>query len=160
MSFHTNYEKWLWLSEPRNCPVCMNAPMPPGMVDMVELPHAWLSAEPVAPLKGTCSLIARRHLVELYEFEEDELLGFMKEMQLCLKALKTVTGAIKMNFETHGNTVPHLHFRLYPRYLDDPFPGKAIDYQQTGNWFGPGEFEAFVEEMRKEMQRSGLVSLG
>jgi diadenosine tetraphosphate (Ap4A) HIT family hydrolase len=32
-----------------------------------------------------------------------------------------------MNYEIHGNTVPHLHMHLYPRYSGDPYEGGSID---------------------------------
>lgn len=149
MSFHTNYERWLAMSEPENCPVCRQDPMPAGMVDIVELPHSWLSAEPVDCLRGACHLTAKRHVVELFELDEEELLGLMKEVQACARALKEVTGAVKINYEIHGNSLPHLHVHLYPRYRDDPFPGQAIDYHQQKRWYTDQAFEAFVDAMRR-----------
>jgi diadenosine tetraphosphate (Ap4A) HIT family hydrolase len=75
----------------------------------------------------------------------------MTEVKRCAKALKKVTCAVKMNYEIHGNTVPHLHVHLYPRYIDDPFPGKAIDYSRRVNLYQEGEFETFVNDMRREL---------
>ncbi len=149
MSFHTDYDAWIKASDPRNCPVCQNLPMPPGMVDIVELPYSWLNAQPVDCLKGACLVTARKHVIELYELKDDELLGLMKEVQCYAKALKRVTVAVKINYEIHGNTIPHLHAHLYPRYMDDPFPGKAIDYHAQANQYAAGEFDAFIEQMRK-----------
>ena len=123
--------------------------MPDGMVDIVELPNSWLSAEPVDCLKGACHLVAKKHVLELYELNDAELLAYMKEAQLCARALKTVTNAVKINYEIHGNTVPHLHMHLYPRYKDDPFPGQAIDYSQKKRQYSDKEFDTFVEDMRK-----------
>ena len=151
MSFHTNLEEWQRLSKEENCPVCQAASMPDGMVDIVELPHSWLSAEPVDCLRGACHLVTKKHAIELFDLSEAELAGLMQEVAQCARALKVVTGAIKINYEIHGNTVPHLHVHLYPRYLDDPFPGRAIDYTQRRNQYADGEFEAFVSGMRVEL---------
>jgi diadenosine tetraphosphate (Ap4A) HIT family hydrolase len=30
---------------------------------------------------------------------------------------------VKMNYETLGNSPPHLHTHVMPRYADDPKPG-------------------------------------
>ncbi len=153
MSFHTNYEQWLRWSDPRYCPCCNQEPMPEGMVDIVELPHSWLDAEPVDCLRGACHLVAKKHVVELYELDDQELLDLMKELCLCAKALKKVTQAVKINYEIHGNSAPHLHIHLYPRYMDDPFPGQAIDYAQKKNQYEEeGGFEAFVKAMQKEIE--------
>jgi diadenosine tetraphosphate (Ap4A) HIT family hydrolase len=151
MGFHTDYQKWLALTDPQHCLICRQAPMPDGMEDIVELPHSWLSAEPVDCLKGACHLIAKKHVIELYELNDQELLNLMREVQLCARALKTVTSAAKINYEIHGNTVPHLHIHPYPRTLDDPFPGRAIDTAQKKNWYEAREFRDFVERMREEI---------
>lgn len=152
LSFHTNRAKWERLLKPENCPVCMSAPMPQGMVDIAELPHSWLSAEPNECLKGACHLVYKRHRIELYELDDEECLGLMKDIQRSARALKSVTGAVKINYEIHGNSLPHLHVHLYPRYMDDPFPGKPIDYNQKSRTiYAEGEFEEFVANMRREL---------
>jgi diadenosine tetraphosphate (Ap4A) HIT family hydrolase len=155
MSFHHDYAGWLALTDPANCAVCHAAPMPEGMEDIAELPHSWLSAEPVDCLRGACHLIAKKHVVELYELDDDELPALMKEVALCARALKTVTGAVKINYEIHGNSVPHLHVHLYPRYMDDPFAGRAIDYTAKQDQYGEGEYAAFVAAMRRELGVQG-----
>ena len=154
MSFHSNYEKWNKLLSQENCPICNNSPMPKGMVDIMELPFSWLSAEPKECLKGTCHLTFKEHKIELYELNDEEILGFMKDIQKCAKALKIITNAIKINYEIHGNTIPHLHVHLYPRYMDDPFPNQPINYQnKTIRIYKDGEFESFVKGMKKELDK-------
>jgi diadenosine tetraphosphate (Ap4A) HIT family hydrolase len=34
-----------------------------------------------------------------------------------------------MNYQLLGNSVPHLHVHLVPRYLDDPAPGKPLPWE-------------------------------
>jgi diadenosine tetraphosphate (Ap4A) HIT family hydrolase len=36
-----------------------------------------------------------------------------------------------MNYEIHGNTIPHLHLHLFPRFAGDPFQGRPIDGRST-----------------------------
>jgi len=54
------------------------------------------------------------------------------------RALKAELGYRKLNYEIHGNTVPHLHLHLYPRFDGDPFVGRPIDgssqrYERTAD---------------------------
>ena len=62
---------------------------------------------------------------------EPDLLGFMRAVRAAARALKAVTGAVKINDEIHGNTVPHLYMHLFPRTADDPFPGQPIDCSES-----------------------------
>jgi diadenosine tetraphosphate (Ap4A) HIT family hydrolase len=150
LSFHSDYEKWVKMTDLQYCPVCQDAPKSPEMVSL-GLAHTWKNIQPVDCLKGACSVLAKKHAVELYDLNDAELLALMKEVQLCARALKNVTGAVKINYELYGNTVPHLHIHLYPRHVDDPFPGRAIDYTQKINQYN-GQFEAFVERLSQELE--------
>ena len=38
-------------------------------------------------------------------------------------------------------------------YKDDPFPGQPIDYNNQSNKYENGEFEEFVENMRRELDK-------
>lgn len=80
--------------------------------------------------------------------------NFMRDVQKAARALHKVTGAVKINYEIHGNTVPHLHMHLFPRYLDDGFPGEPIEYSkiEPSTYESEEEFQWFVEQMRKELE--------
>ena len=89
--------------------------------------------------------------------DEDSLLGFMKEVQLAARTLKEVTGAFKINYEIHGNSVPHLHLHLFPRYLDDHFAGTSIEYSRIDPVvYQEGQFDEFVSRMQKLLSLSNL----
>jgi diadenosine tetraphosphate (Ap4A) HIT family hydrolase len=77
----------------------------------------------------------------------------MTDVQLTSNALKEISGAIKINLELHGNTIPHLHVHLFPRYIDDLFAGSAIDITKTepSPYESPAEFEYFIEQIRLKL---------
>lgn len=99
MSFHTDFEKWKEQSKKENCPVCNDEEMPEGMEDLYEAEYTWLNAEPIECIKGACHVTAKFHEIELYDLSDEQLLGFMKEVQVYAEALKKVTDAIKINYE-------------------------------------------------------------
>ena len=39
------------------------------------------------------------------------------------RAIETAFAPIKLNYDVLGNSVPHLHTHIVPRYADDPRPG-------------------------------------
>lgn len=153
-SFHYNIKRYTDWSAPSGCPVCRDESATPGYVEIKELEHSWVGAnsEAQGTLWGKCSVLAKRHAVELFDLSITELTDFMADVRLAAGALKIVSGAVKINYELHGNSVPHLHAHLFPRYLDDLFPSGPIDYRITEpSPYLPGEFDFFVNSMRTEL---------
>jgi diadenosine tetraphosphate (Ap4A) HIT family hydrolase len=126
-----NGADWAELVSGAACPICRDG----GPSDTIAaLPGAWLamSADAAPALPGTCALFARRHVVELHELTEAEAADFMQSLRIVSELLKSATGAVKINCEMHGNTIPHLHMHFFPRYRGDPFENGPIDLSKQG----------------------------
>jgi diadenosine tetraphosphate (Ap4A) HIT family hydrolase len=67
-----------------------------------------------------------RHVVEPYELADSEAATYWREVLKVAKALADHYRPKKMNYETLGNTVPHLHTHLIPRFIEDPAPGQPF----------------------------------
>jgi diadenosine tetraphosphate (Ap4A) HIT family hydrolase len=67
-----------------------------------------------------------RHVVEPYELSDSEAARYWLDVLKVAKALATHYQPLKMNYETLGNTVPHLHTHLVPRFTSDPAPGRPF----------------------------------
>jgi diadenosine tetraphosphate (Ap4A) HIT family hydrolase len=95
------------------------------------------------------------HCFHFEDMLEADAAVFMNEVQRVGRALRKVTGAVKINYEMHSNSGAHLHIHLFPRYLDDEFPGMAIDVQQreSAPYKSYEEYLWFIEQMRKELIR-------
>jgi diadenosine tetraphosphate (Ap4A) HIT family hydrolase len=68
---------------------------------------------------GYCLLISRQHAAELFALDPLVRSGYLEEMTLLAKAIHEVFKPHKINYELLGNQVPHLHWHLFPRYLED-----------------------------------------
>jgi diadenosine tetraphosphate (Ap4A) HIT family hydrolase len=64
-----------------------------------------------------------RHVTEPTELSEPEAAGYWSEVLLVARALEAEFEPLKMNYETLGNSLPHLHTHLIPRFRIDPRPG-------------------------------------
>jgi diadenosine tetraphosphate (Ap4A) HIT family hydrolase len=116
-----------------------------------ELPGVWISAPPAAPLPGYACVVAKRHVVEPFQLPEPELTTFFSEAMSVAAALAELLQPSKMNYEIHGNTIPHLHLHLFPRFTGDPFQGRPIDGRST-------RFERTPDEL--ERLRAAVAHLG
>jgi diadenosine tetraphosphate (Ap4A) HIT family hydrolase len=63
-----------------------------------------------------------RHVVEPTELAADEARQFFAELLAVGRAIERVFEPVKVNYDILGNSVPHLHVHVIPRYADDPRP--------------------------------------
>jgi diadenosine tetraphosphate (Ap4A) HIT family hydrolase len=116
--------RWVELKTARSCPICENG----EPLDVVaELAMTWITAPVEAPLPGYVCVVSKRHVVEPFELPTAELFAFWQEAMLAARTVNELFRPTKMNYEIHGNTIPHLHLHLYPRFADDPYVGGPID---------------------------------
>jgi diadenosine tetraphosphate (Ap4A) HIT family hydrolase/predicted GNAT family N-acyltransferase len=156
-SFHHYYANYIDWQDEQKCPVCTYGEK--GALDTVvikELQFSRVEASMLAAqglLWGKCVVWCKKHYVELDEMPTHDLVGYITDVQKAARALKEVSGAVKINLEIHGNTIPHLHTHLFPRYLDDLYAGQSIDYLKI---FPPpyeskAEYDYFIEQMREKL---------
>lgn len=66
------------------------------------------------------------HAVEPYELGDDVRDAFWADAMTVARGLAEAVRPVKMNYEIHGNTVPHVHMHLFPRVPRDPYVGYVI----------------------------------
>ena len=140
MSAWNDGGRWSALLSGAACPICQRG----TPLDVIaELEASWATMQEPAPVRGYVCLVSRIHVVEIHELPADAAAAFMRDLQRVSKAVATVTGAVKINYEIHGNSLPHLHMHFFPRYRGDTFEGKPIDPKKVRQpVYTAGEFEA------------------
>ncbi len=145
MSRWSNPEEWARLCSGESCVICRQGR---PLDILTELESSWLTLGEPSPLRGYCCLVFKRHAVELHDLSPDEGAAFMRDVQRVSRAVKAVTGAVKLNYEVHGNTLPHLHMHVFPRYPGDPFEGGPINPRAvTAPVYAPGELAALRQRL-------------
>jgi diadenosine tetraphosphate (Ap4A) HIT family hydrolase len=110
------------------CPICERGE-PTDVVS--DLPHTWVTAPPRTPLAGYVVIVSKTHVREPFELDEVERLGFWTDVDTVAAAIAAGLRPDKLNYEIHGNTIPHLHLHLFPRQAGDRFAGRPIDWRET-----------------------------
>jgi diadenosine tetraphosphate (Ap4A) HIT family hydrolase len=130
----------------RACPICSRPSRRPYDV-VADLAASWVTAGTDAPLPGYVCLVAKTHVNEPYELEERERGAFWEDCMAAARGLVDLFQPMRMNYEIHGNTIPHLHMHLYPRYAGDPYEGRSID-NQTRFTRTASDIDRIVEAIR------------
>ena len=104
---------------------------------------------------GYALLLCYAPVPDLEDLDWPSRLEFLRDLALCSEALSNVVKPHKMNVESLGNMVPHLHFHLFPRFLNEDEPLKpawvqtnpdapALDVARDGE---------LIEQLRLEIER-------
>jgi diadenosine tetraphosphate (Ap4A) HIT family hydrolase len=101
-----------------------------------------------------------RHATRFEELSDGEYIAFAQDLRLSVRAICGALNSDHVNVAMLGNSCPHLHWGIVPRYRTDPCWGKPIwegtTVQQTR--FNPttlaeAEYVAVVSKIRNELQR-------
>lgn len=76
--------------------------------------------------KGYTLFLSKIHASELHELNESFRITFLREMSIVAEAVFKAFKPKKLNYELLGNTDPHLHWHIFPRYDDDAAPHKPV----------------------------------
>jgi diadenosine tetraphosphate (Ap4A) HIT family hydrolase len=109
---------------------------------VAKLEASWVTMQEAAAIRGYLCLVSQVHAVELHDLADATATAFMRDARRVSKALAAATGAVKLNYEIHGNSLPHLHMHFFPRYRGDRFEGQPINPRLMRNpIYSPGEFQ-------------------
>ena len=99
-------------------------------------------------LPGYCRIIWNRHVAEMSDLSQVEREILMALVDVTEFAVRRVMHPQKINIASLGNQVPHLHWHVIPRFIDDPFfPGSIWSSKQR-------ELSESIRKTRREASRN------
>ena len=112
-----------------------------------EVADAYLQKERIQ--RGYSVVIWRgRHVAEPTELSESEAARYWRELLEAGRRLERL-GPVKVNYEILGNSLPHLHAHVIPRYADDPRPGWPFPFPDGDpGQVDEAEFRTDLEALR------------
>jgi diadenosine tetraphosphate (Ap4A) HIT family hydrolase len=110
------------MSEPSKCGICgaieqIRANKFPDFI--AELDHSFVILGDAQFYRGYCILFAKRHERELFLLPRSEALALTDELCSVAEAINTVVHPLKLNYECLGNSEPHIHWHVFPRYQSE-----------------------------------------
>lgn len=104
-------------------------------------------------MRGYVCLVLQQHAVELHDLDDAQAAAFLRDVRRVSRAVAELTGAVKLNYEVHGNVLPHLHMHVLPRYIGDPYETRPIDLA----WgdpavYAPGEFARLRQQLAEAVR--------
>jgi diadenosine tetraphosphate (Ap4A) HIT family hydrolase len=80
--------------------------------------------------RGHAIVIFRdRHVAEFTKLTTEEVAAYWRDVQAAAGLIERVFTPCHINYQLLGNSVPHLHVHVVPRYLDDPAPARPLPWE-------------------------------
>ena len=109
----------------------------------------------------TVAIWRGRHVVEPTELTEPEASKYWRELRLVGRAIETTMLPLKMNYNLLGNSMPHLHTHIVPRYDDDPKPGWPFPFPDPEPPAMPRErLDRDIAALRDGINKIRLIAAG
>src|SRR5437870_6006817 len=78
----------------------------------------------------TIAIWRGRHVADLTDLTDTDAATYLREVVIVARALESHYKPAKLNLEMLGNTVPHLHTHIVPRYVTDDSPGEPARFMR------------------------------
>jgi diadenosine tetraphosphate (Ap4A) HIT family hydrolase len=152
-----NEDSWQDLRDGVGCYLC--TPRQPNNEHRLEVARLSISTLYLygdQRFRGYCLLIFdARHAVALEDLSSVEYEHFTDDLRLSASALRRAFRPDHMNYECLGNSTPHLHWHIVPRYKDDPRWGQPIwegwpraEFSVNRHRVSEQEYEAMIHSIR------------
>lgn len=102
---------------------------------------------------GNCTLIfGARHVTGLEQLTDNEYKSFGDDLRCAAKAIFEAVKPDLMNYATLGNSIPHLHYHIIPRYKTDPHWRVNPFGNRTHTAFASEEeYDALVKKIKENL---------
>lgn len=100
-----------------DCPLCIED----GGICLVRTKQYRIVAPREPEFLGLIRVIWNEHVVEMTDLEILPRNDFMRAVYFVEESVRQMMNPDKINLASLGNAVPHLHWHIIPRWLDDSY---------------------------------------
>ena len=100
-----------------DCPLCTED----GGICLVRTKQYRIVAPREPKFLGLIRVIWNEHVVEMTDLEISPRNDFMRAVYFVEDSVRQMMNPDKINLASLGNAVPHLHWHIIPRWLDDSY---------------------------------------
>lgn len=141
------------MGETTKCMYCeKNENMTQLMIFICELTYSNVYLFKNQAYKGKCVVAYKNHADELFELEEDELCGFMKDTKKVCRAVAFAVAPEKINLGMYGDTCKHVHWHVVPKQMGGQDFGTTFQMQPNPPVFlSETEYDVLIQKIKEHM---------
>ena len=117
----------------------------------------WLVIGDVQPLPGYCVFLADPVVSSINDLNKAGRIQYSLDVLRAGDALLSATGALRINYETLGNSEPALHTHIILRYMSEDEDKRRMPAMMSYSWseaevFSPDRYGELVRRIRAELE--------
>jgi diadenosine tetraphosphate (Ap4A) HIT family hydrolase len=112
---------------------------------------------------GYTIFLSKVHATELHHLGKEQRIQFLEDMAKVAEGVYGVFRPLKLNYELLGNLDSHMHWHIFPRYVDDPDPKNPVSVvppeirNAESTRPSPEQLTEMKTKLRNELQRLSYI---
>lgn len=139
-------------SDPKDCLYCQNnETLHSLMIEVAKLSVSRLFIFKEQTYHGRCLVAYDHHVDDINLLSDEERNAFMADVVKATRAMQKVFNPAKINYGAFSDTLSHLHFHLFPKYVGGPDFGGVVRMNPKEIYLSDEEYAAMADALRAEL---------
>ncbi|MDU0200933.1 MULTISPECIES: HIT family protein [Paenibacillus] len=102
--------------------------------------------------RGRCIVALNEHETEFFHLPQEKQDAYMRDVAQVAAAIEKAFQPDKINYGAFGDTMPHVHFHIVPKYKDGYTWGKMFEMNPAGNLLLTEEqYGALIDQIKSHL---------
>ncbi|BFT72610.1 HIT family protein [Paenibacillus sp. P36] len=102
--------------------------------------------------KGRCIVALNEHETEFFHLSQEKQDAYMRDVAQVAAAIEKAFQPDKINYGAFGDTMPHVHFHIVPKYKDGYTWGKMFEMNPAANLLLTEEqYGALIDQIKSHL---------
>lgn len=119
------------------------------MIEICELSVSTLYLFKEQTYFGRCLIALNEHQREVFHLKPEVRANLMEDIARVASAIEKAFLPDKINYGAYGDTMPHVHFHIVPKYKDGENWGKTFDMNPNRTYYSDEQYQAMIEKLMK-----------
>jgi diadenosine tetraphosphate (Ap4A) HIT family hydrolase len=122
------------------------------MIEICELSVTTLYLYKEQTYFGRCVVALKEHQRELFHLPEETRSKLMEDIVRVAGAIEKAFLPDKINYGSYGDTMPHIHFHIVPKYKGGDAWGVPFELNPNKIYFNDEQYMGMIEKLIKYLE--------
>jgi diadenosine tetraphosphate (Ap4A) HIT family hydrolase len=121
------------------------------MIEIAQLRVSTLYLFKEQTYRGRCVVAMNEHVHEFFQLSQEKQDAYMRDVAQTAKAVEAAFSPGKVNYGAFGDTMPHLHFHIVPKYEGGHTWGTMFEMNPGAVYLSDAEYEELIGQIKEHL---------